>query len=371
MRKCIIHIPWKMLEESVSATEIRPRMMIAAFREIGYEPLVITGDSQRRKQLVSQLKQSIHRGVKYDFLYSESHTLPMMLTDQHHLPLHPFVDVELFALCKKQNIPIGLFYRDIYWTFPELKRFSTLKAIYTGIFHRIEILLFNRYLKVLFFPSDSRDELMKRIPLLKRDLPIKVLMPGAPQTVIEGQRKDYFVFVGSVDHIRADISLMLRAFARYPEHRLYICTPKKVWEINKGYYSPLLTANIRIVHYVNNEVTELLSKAQYALSYFYGSGYRDIAIPFKLFEYMGCELPVICNRDDAAGRFLSEHGIGYPIEYSFESLCEFLENPPAADEYQANVKRIAELKTTESWANRARYVSETLTPDHSRTNHAE
>lgn len=360
MRRCITLIPWKLMEESVSATEIRPKMMIEAFREIGYEPFVITGDSRARSRLVSQLKQRMLMGEVFDFLYAESHTLPMMLTDRHHLPLRPFTDIALFALCKKHQIPIGLFYRDVYWAYPELKRFSTVKTYYTKLFHQIEILVLNKYLQVLFFPSDSRDELAKRIPLLRADLPFHVLMPGAPLPELPSQREDYFVFVGSVDHIRANISTMLQAFAQFPEHTLYLCTPKTTWESNKAHYSTLLAPNIRVVHYVNSGVHELLAKARYALNYFPLSDYRRIAIPYKLFEYIGYELPIICNRDDAAGRYISKMGIGYPLEFSSDALSSFLSEIPSELEYRENVMRTALIKETASWKKRAEYVARLL-----------
>ncbi|MDZ4120804.1 MAG: hypothetical protein U1C33_00170, partial [Candidatus Cloacimonadaceae bacterium] len=155
--KCIMHIPWQLAGESVSATEIRPPKMRQAFADIGYDVYYIMGNASTRKAMIHGLKRLLDRGESFDFLYSESSTLPMMLTEDHHLPTHPFVDATLFALARQHNIPIGLYYRDFYWAFPEVRRFGTLKRWYSYIFHQWEIKIYNRSLAAFFFPFEDRD----------------------------------------------------------------------------------------------------------------------------------------------------------------------------------------------------------------------
>ena len=99
---CIMHIPWKMIDESVAASEIRPRKMKKAFEDTGYNVFFITGTAAERNRQIKELKRRIELGENYDFLYSESSTLPMQLTESHHLPTHPLTDVKLFALAKRK-----------------------------------------------------------------------------------------------------------------------------------------------------------------------------------------------------------------------------------------------------------------------------
>ena len=83
---------------------------------------VVSGYAKERKKRFDEIKTQVKNGVKFDFLYSESSTMPTILTEPHHMPIHPFVDFSLFRFCKKNGIKIGLFYRDIYWKFDIYKK---------------------------------------------------------------------------------------------------------------------------------------------------------------------------------------------------------------------------------------------------------
>ena len=113
----IFHHPLPLEENPKSASRIRPLRMLESFRKLGCRVDLVTGYSSERKHRIKMIKNNIKDGIKYDFLYAESSTMPTLLTDRHHLPLHPFMDWFFFRFCKKNDIPIGLFYRDIYWLF--------------------------------------------------------------------------------------------------------------------------------------------------------------------------------------------------------------------------------------------------------------
>ena len=117
MPKIIFHIPMKIDRTRVSASQIRPFKIIHAFKVSGYDIDIVEGYGAERRQQIAEIKRNVRRGVKYDFLYSESSTMPTLLTEKNHLPLYPFLDFSFFAFCKKHRIKIGLFYRDIYWCF--------------------------------------------------------------------------------------------------------------------------------------------------------------------------------------------------------------------------------------------------------------
>ena len=87
-----------------SASQIRPMKMIEAFKECGYEVVVVEGYGKERKRQIKEIKSNILKGVKYDFLYSESSPMPTLLTEKNHLPLYPFFDFSFFAFCKKHGI---------------------------------------------------------------------------------------------------------------------------------------------------------------------------------------------------------------------------------------------------------------------------
>ena len=99
----IYHCPFPLDNNATSASGIRPLRMLNAFRVLSCEVDLITGYSIERKKLIAEIKKKIATGVKYDFVYSESSTMPTLLTERHHFPLHPIVDFEFFKFCKKSN----------------------------------------------------------------------------------------------------------------------------------------------------------------------------------------------------------------------------------------------------------------------------
>ncbi|MEO4788116.1 hypothetical protein ABHZ30_04940 [Bacteroides uniformis] len=132
IQRMIFHIPMRINRERASASSIRPVKMIEAFERLGYEVILIEGNASQRKKRIKEIKHNIRKGVTYDFLYSESSTMPTLLTEKHHCPTHPFLDFSFFSFCRKHGIKIGLFYRDIYWKF-ELYG-SSIKKISPNIF---------------------------------------------------------------------------------------------------------------------------------------------------------------------------------------------------------------------------------------------
>ncbi len=360
--KCVMHIPWQLTDSSVAATEIRPRKMKMAFEDIGCEVFFICGRASDRVIQVRELKKRLRAGEKFSFLYSESSTLPMQLTEPHHLPTHPWVDANLFRLAKRHGIPSGLFYRDIFWAFSQFPRFNAVKTLYTNLFHRLELRCYNRCLDVMFFPLDDPAKVREKLHLLKPGIPILPLPSGADiHPDLKGDSGDYFVYLVVCWPNLHDLKVLIRAFAMVPQCHLKICTPKLRWEENKAFYQSGLTPNIEVLHLVNSEAQELLSKARYAFNYFPPSPYRQLAVPYKLFEYVGHQLPVIWSDQDAAAGIVQRLGLGYVLKHSPEVLADWLRNQPSEDEYQALRTHIGEIRLQHTWQKRAEMVRDTLT----------
>lgn len=150
-KRIIFHLPLKIDPTLHSASQIRPLKMLQAFKDIGYEVDVIMGSGEERKRAIKVIKKNIKNGVTYDFLYSESSTMPTLLTESHHLPTHPFLDFGFFKFCKKHGIQIGLFYRDIYWRFPDYaKDWKTNIALKL---YNYDLRKYNQLVDTLFVPS--------------------------------------------------------------------------------------------------------------------------------------------------------------------------------------------------------------------------
>ena len=60
---------------------------------------------------------------------------------------------------------------------------------------------------------------------------------------------------------------------------------------------------------------------------FAGEGdYMRMAMPIKVFEYLGHYIPIIATKDTAAGKFIEKENLGWSIEYNQEALKQCLHN---------------------------------------------
>lgn len=88
-KRCIVHIPNHIEKSGKSGSNIRPIKMKQAFEENGYLVEYISGYGTERKVQINKIKRNIRNGIKYDFLYSESSTMPTLLTEKNHLLRYP------------------------------------------------------------------------------------------------------------------------------------------------------------------------------------------------------------------------------------------------------------------------------------------
>lgn len=95
-----------------SGSGVIPIKMHEAFKEIGYDVFLISGNKEEKKKRLLELKQT---KIKFDFCYSELSSYPLQLQ----------IDYCIYSYLHKVNIPIGIFYRDPYWMFKDY----TLKKV--------------------------------------------------------------------------------------------------------------------------------------------------------------------------------------------------------------------------------------------------
>lgn len=367
MRKCIFYLPYKLDEKATGARMMRPRKMIQAFRDIGYDVAVITGTSQERRPLIEKIKKEIASGVHFDFMYTEAHTEPTLLTDPHHLPTHPFLDFSFFRYVKKHGINIGLFYPDVYWKFdaygtelPSWKRNSALLC------YKYDIKQYQQLLTKFYVPD------LKVCDYLGNDALTAIaseLLPGADALSVEHKElrerdfsKDplkvfYVGGLGSHYHIVE----LAKAVHSVKNCELTLCCREAEWGKEKADFEPYLDGTIHIIHKSGNELEEYYRKTDLCSLMFKPFDYRDMAKPFKAFEYLAHELPVLSTRNTGIGSFVEVNDIGWNIEYDAEVIAETLQEimdaPSVLVEKQRNC---AIAKQSNLWTSRTEQVAADL-----------
>lgn len=366
IKRCIFHIPNYIDLNRKSASNIRPFKMIKAFENIGYQVDCIMGYGKERKKSIKEIKKNIRNGVKYDFLYSESSTMPTLLTEKNHLPTYPFLDFNFFKFCKKHNIKIGLFYRDIHWKF-KLYNVSVPfpKRNISKIFYRYDLLKYRQLVDVLYLASEHVKQYLPIKNIECNNYKIKSLPPGCEikEIKVEDENKTTLklFYVGGISEELYNFEKVLVAVNQIRDVELTICCREKEWEKIKVKYERYINENIKIVHITGEELEKFYNDVDVCIMVFKENPYMSMAMPMKLFEYISNRKPIIATTKTAAGDFVQENNIGWTIEYNEKSILDLLNNIQKdrnqIKEKVENFDKVIELNT---WEERAKKVAKDL-----------
>jgi glycosyltransferase involved in cell wall biosynthesis len=367
MRNCIFHIPYKISKNGTGARMVRPRKMIQAFRDIGYDVFVIEGCSEERQIQIRSLEQQIRSGWKFEFMYSESSTMPTILTDPDHLPRHPFMDFSFFKYIQSCGIPIGLFYADIYWKFADYgARLPWWKRSAALLCYQYDLREYDKYLSKFYGPN------IRILQYLENDKLSAIysnLLPGADN--LKCPMKCYanrnfekeplqILYVGGLGN-QYQIAELVKAVASLQECELVLCCRKTEWEKTEPALKANMSSRIHVVHKSGDELEPLYKKADICSLMFEKSEYRNMAIPFKTFEYLAHEKPILATEETAGGELVRRLGIGWSITNSEEAIRTAIEGILSSPSQLTEKQMASRLAKKENlWTTRARQVARDL-----------
>lgn len=333
--------------------------MLESFRKLGCRVDLVTGYSSERKHRIKMIKNNIKDGIKYDFLYAESSTMPTLLTDRHHLPLHPFMDWFFFRFCKKNDIPIGLFYRDIYWLFDGYgSGINIVKRAVAKAAYRFDLWVYRQTLSKLYLPSL---EMGQYVPMVNPEC-FESLPPGhsvpevTAMTDLDQPKKNIKLFyVGGMSN-HYQLHTLFEVASRTPRIQLTLCTRESEWLAVKHEY-PEPGGNVRVVHSSGAGMEAELKDCDVAILYVKPQEYREFASPVKLYEYLGHQKPILASEGTLAGRFIKENDIGWALPYDGKALSDFfsklINDPSIMYSAHQNLKALAHKH---SWKSRVEQV---------------
>lgn len=365
--KCIYHIPIPLDPNAKSASGIRPQKMLQAFKDIGYDVTVVSGYARERKKVFDKIKKQVKNGVEFEFLYSESSTMPTILTEPHHMPTHPFIDFSLFRFCKKQGIKIGLFYRDIYWKFDTYKeKVHGFKFWGALVSYRYDLLQYGKFLDKLYVPSQKvfpyldYSGLKNKLDTLPPGCDIRDGLEEEKCTTLRNFKNDpiQIFYVGGLGG-QYQISELLEAVKDNPLCEVTVCCRQEDWENNQeklGKYCQF--SNIHIIHESGKNLDKYYEKTDICSLLFKPDIYIEMAMPYKAFEYLSWLKPVLVSKGTAIGEFVEQYDTGWAIDYTASDiknmLNQLIENPDLL--YQKR-KQCIEVKKENLWIKRAEKVA--------------
>ena len=374
MKRMIYYYPAPILETSSSASGIRPRKMLEAFRNIGYDVDVVSGYTKERKQKIDKVRENVKNGVIYDFAYGEDTTLPFAMNDPSHIPFAPFMDYIFWWWMKKRNIPFGCFYRDMYWRFPEYRKGLAFHKWAAPLpFHYCDVFMLKRLSRCIFFPSV---QCAKDLPFHVADSQIFALPPGCECEAINTKSTDNknviwnrdnplkLFYVGGILPPSYDISTIVNFTARMSlPVQLTICCREKEFQkvLADGIYKNINSPTIKMVHKPNDELKPYWSEADVFIVLRQKARYLKNAMPFKIYESIGWGLPIIISNGSAAADMVKENDFGWAIEpreeYLHNVLLSVISNPSILKDKQA---KILNRRDEFTWEARARFVRDVL-----------
>ena len=361
-KKCIFHYPMPFDYEKKNGSSLRPISMLEAFKECGYDVDVISGYGNERKGNIKKIINNIKSGIEYDFLYSESLTQPTLLSEKDHIPRYPFLDFSFFKFCRKNHIPVFLYYRDMHWKFTIYKEnVAWYKKIITIPLYKYDLYKYFKNVDILYCPTE------KFMDFGLNRFNIKALPPGCTinrnvteykMSKIKTDNIIHVFYVGGVAGIY-DISLFLKGMMSCNQVFLTICTPKDHWDVNKEYLQKWLNERVTVIHKSSNQLEEYYKSADISLFCKAQDLYTDMAVPIKTKETLGYGTPIIVSDNLAVATDVKEGDYGWivkPEPQAIKDLLEYLCDNP--NEINAKTYNAIKAAHDNTWKARAEQVIE-------------
>lgn len=307
-RQMVFHLPYD-FGNLQSGSRVHPYKMYQAFLRLGYQVDLMAGDVGTRRKAFANVRTD---RKDYAFCYSEPASYPV----------HPFLDYSIYLYLKRRGIPIGIFYADAYWRFPDYFNVRGIKRAELLLRYKSDLWLYNRVASALFFPSSSfADTFDTRIS--------KVILPPGGENRVDTERDlsqpVRAIYVGGITY-RYGFDLLLRCFGLINQSRqavLELVCRKQELDTASNDIRRLLDSPWLNIHHISGEALEALyGTVHIGVVPIRRDAYNDMAMPVKLFEYLSFGLPVVVTDCPEMSRFVKKNGCGLVCKDDAQSLAK-------------------------------------------------
>lgn len=357
----ILYFPYK-LNRSISGSSVRPNKIIAEFMKFSKERnknlIVISGDSKERRQQIVTFKKTI-KFSSVEYCYFENATMPIWLTDQDKIPRNYLWENNFLKQLYKQGIPIGIFYRDVYWKFKDYYPFRGIKLSIMKMIYKKELKFYDNIANKIFLPSLSMNEYCQ----FKAET---FALPPAIDDVYPSDNKfenKTLFYVGSLNENSGlnDIIQIAETIRKNNlNFKIKIVCPKDDLLKSKEKFKLLLSdSNVEILHLHGEELKKEYKNVSIALIPRKVNSYNSFAMPIKLFEYIENGLPIISSNITETAKFIESNEVGcvYKSNADFTKILVKLSN---ADYYKKLLNNINDIKIENSWRSRVLEIDNLL-----------
>jgi len=359
----VFHVPYRLNPQATSASGIRPVKMRAAFEALGFDVLEVSGSVRERRAQMKSVRREIEAGRSIEFAYSESSTRPNAFSESFR-SAHPFLDNAFLRFCRRHGIPVGLFYRDIYWRFRDYRKMvgfaaaTVLRACYL-----LDLISYRRSITRLYLPSER---MAAYVPIVDRSSMRPLLPAFEPPTITarprksDAERLDLF-YVGALGGFYR-LHKAVEAVGRVESAHLTLCVPEQQWQNVRDEYQSIISNRVEVVQATGADVTKRLQAASIGLLFVEPINQWEFASPVKMFEYLANGKPIIAVAGTSSADFVEATGIGWTIPYDTDALSQLLAHLCAHPaEVAAKAEVAARVRSEHTWLARAQAVADDLT----------
>lgn len=357
----IFHHPLPFTANPEAGSQLRPHKMKRAFEQLGYDVFLIAGTGYERKMAIQTVVDQVRKGEPFEFVYSEPPSAPIAVVN--HDMWQVWLDLGFLRWCHQQSIPVGLFYRDVYWRFEVYRQSAGWhKRLISLPLFWFEWLSYYRWVDHLFLPS------LKMTAALPSTWPASrcsALPPGCEPTANELKQepnnKLTLFYVGGVTPPLYDLTPIFTAVRDLTGVGLTVCCRRAEWEEVQAYYRPYLSAQVKVIHAQSSELAEYYAQADAFSLVRQDHPYLTFAMPVKVFESLGYGLPIITTAGTAAAEMIERDGIGWVVSDPQEIRNLLLQLQAEPDQLIQKRRQAMEMRHQHTWLQRARTVVKTLT----------
>lgn len=350
----MLYITFIDFDDYSSGSSVRPHMMYDAFLDLGIDVKLLEGQHNRRKERRSKVREIL------DWL--NNNTPDFCYVEPPSGPFFNYIDLILLKKLREKGVPIGLFFRDLHWLYPEFGGGygSKIKRTIIGAMHRRDLRCFRKCCDIVYTPGEKTGEILRNLGMKK----VKSLPPGgaiSPMTDDNFSLKNY-IYLGGTSYEYGGLRL-LDAFKRINKEET---KANLIFIVNKDDEVDLTEYEypwLKIVHTFNrNEIEAYYGQATYAMIPFRRVAYMDLAVPIKLFEYIGYGIPVISTDCEEISRILSFFNCGILSDDSIEGMAKVVESTLSDQELYKRLKgNTVKASKENKWLDRAARVVADLT----------
>jgi hypothetical protein len=346
----IFHYPGPLFNETDTGEKKRPKKMLEAFQALNYEITTVIGTYAQREFEFQKIKSNLK---SFDFIYSENSNLPLATTGKTKFPNSNSIDHQLFKLAHKDGISTGVFIRDIFWLLKETVLEKGFFKRYIGKRYFLkELNLYFENCTTIFIPTQTFKNYLPKNSKIKFEL----LPPGAEAiSFTKEDPKSVFnlIYVGSCKPPVYQVINCFKNLLKCKNIHLTIVTREKEHNGLKSILG-VSNKNLSIVTASDTALSMLLQKQDMGLACVDSNEYWDLAMPLKIFDYIGHQLPILTYQNGETAELIKKNQLGWVISNANEIESFFTKITSKEITQKSNCVKTYLVQNT--WLDRAKAV---------------